>query len=63
MDTRAAGYWNNEPVIHARRDAKTHTLCGLAPGSGQWTTRRSEVTCSRCVVEIERRLEVRRSRR
>lgn len=50
------------PVTHARRYEGDPAICGAAPGSGAWTTRRSEVTCIACRVEISERLKLRRLR-
>jgi hypothetical protein len=47
-------------AVHARKDAHSVGLCGIEPGWGEWTTKRSEVTCSECKREVERRLERRR---
>jgi hypothetical protein len=49
--------------VHARKHPSAISLCGQDAGAGQSTTRRSLVTCSRCLAEIDRRLAERRKRR
>jgi hypothetical protein len=49
-------------TVHARRHPGAISLCGQAPGAGQSTTRRSLVTCGRCLTEIDRRLAERRKK-
>jgi hypothetical protein len=56
-------WWDNRPLVHARRDAKSFALCGLEPGVGQWSRKRAAVTCARCAVEADRRIEAVRARR
>jgi hypothetical protein len=48
-------------IVHARKDVNAVALCGAKPGS-PWTRKRSEVTCVRCLVEVERRLRHQRRR-
>jgi len=43
-------------TVHARKHPGAIALCGQDPGAGRSTTRRSEVTCGRCLAEIQRRL-------
>jgi hypothetical protein len=43
-------------TVHARQHPDAVSLCGQGPGSGESTTRRSQVTCGRCLAEIQRRL-------
>jgi hypothetical protein len=43
-------------TVHARKHPGAISLCGQDAGAGGSTTRRSEVTCGRCLAEIERRL-------
>jgi hypothetical protein len=43
-------------AVHARKHPGAISLCGQAAGAGASTTRRSLVTCGRCLAEIERRL-------
>ena len=50
-------------TVHARQHPGAVSLCGQAAGAGQSTTRRSQVTCGRCLAEIERRLAARRDRK
>ena len=40
----------------ARKHPGAIALCGQDAGAGRSTTRRSEVTCGRCLAEIQRRL-------
>ena len=47
-------------TVHARKHPGAISLCGQQGGSGQSTTRRSLVTCGRCLAEIDRRLAERR---
>ena len=47
-------------TVHARKHPGAISLCGQAAGAGQSTTRRSQVTCGRCLAEIDRRLAERR---
>jgi hypothetical protein len=43
-------------TVHARKHPGAISLCGQDAGAGASTTRRSQVTCGRCLAEIERRL-------
>ncbi len=47
-------------TVHARKHPGAISLCGKDAGSGASTTRRSQVTCGRCLAEIERRLKERK---
>jgi hypothetical protein len=47
-------------TVHARKHPGAISLCGQDAGAGQSTTRRSQVTCGRCLAEIDRRLAERR---
>ena len=47
-------------AIHARKHPGAISLCGQEEGAGQSTTRRSQVTCGRCLAEIDRRLAARK---
>jgi hypothetical protein len=49
-------------IVHARKHPGAISLCGKDAGSGQSTTRRSLVTCGRCLAEIDRRLKERKKR-
>jgi len=49
-------------IVHARKHPDAISLCGQVPGAGQSTTRRSLVTCGRCLAEIDRRLSERRKK-
>jgi hypothetical protein len=48
--------------VHARRHPNAISLCGQDAGAGQSTTRRSQVTCGRCLAEIDRRLAARKKK-
>ena len=50
-------------AVHARKHPGAISLCGKDAGSGESTTRRSLVTCGRCLAEIERRLQDRKDRK
>lgn len=50
-------------TVHAREHPGAIALCGQGAGAGQSTTRRSEVTCGRCLAEIQRRLTARQPRK
>jgi hypothetical protein len=47
-------------TVHARKHPGAIALCGQDGSAGQSTTRRSLVTCGRCLAEIDRRLTERR---
>jgi len=47
-------------TVHARKHPGAISLCGKDAGSGESTTRRSQVTCGRCLAEIDRRLKARK---
>jgi len=49
-------------IVHARKHPGAISLCGQDAGAGGSTTRRSLVTCGRCLAEIERRLSVPKKR-
>jgi hypothetical protein len=49
-------------AVHARKHPGAISLCGKDAGSGESTTRRSLVTCGRCLAEIERRLKDRKKK-
>jgi hypothetical protein len=48
--------------VHARKSAESNSLCGERPYS-PWTTVRSQVSCARCLFEIERRVRERQAKR
>jgi len=50
-------------TVHARKNPGAISLCGQDAGAGQSTTRRSQVTCGRCLAEIDRRLAQRKKPR
>ena len=50
-------------IVHARKHPGAISLCGQDAGSGGSTTRRSQVTCGRCLAEIERRLAKERKKK
>jgi hypothetical protein len=50
-------------TVHARKHPGAISLCGKDAGAGTSTTRRSEVTCGRCLAEIDRRLAARRNKK
>jgi hypothetical protein len=50
-------------IVHARKHPDAISLCGQAAGTGGSTTRRSQVTCGRCLAEIQRRLSDQPGRR
>jgi hypothetical protein len=41
--------------VHARQNPDAVSLSGLPPDDGEWTARRSRVTCIGCLDEIGRR--------
>jgi hypothetical protein len=43
-------------VVHARRSSKEHALCKAPPGIGGWTTKRTLVSCGKCLERIPDRL-------
>jgi hypothetical protein len=49
-------------AVHARKHPGAISLCGQAAGAGGSTTKRSLVTCGRCLAEIERRLRARKKK-
>ena len=49
-------------LVHARKHPGAISLCGQEAGAGGSTTRRSLVTCGRCLAEIQRRLAQRKKR-
>ena len=49
-------------IVHARKHPGAISLCGKDAGAGASTTRRSEVTCGRCLAEIDRRLAARKKK-
>jgi hypothetical protein len=52
-----------EREVHARPSENTPALCSAEPGEGKWTTKRSQVTCIRCIDEICRRQAAKDERR
>jgi len=42
--------------VHARKTAGAISLCGQEPGWGDWSNRRSKITCRVCKQIIEQRL-------
>jgi hypothetical protein len=43
-------------TVHARKNAGAISLCGQEPGWGDWSNRRSKVTCKVCLEVIAQRL-------
>jgi hypothetical protein len=53
---RGAELVEHRLTVHARKTAGAISLCGQDPGWGEWSNRRSKVTCKVCLDIIAQRL-------